>query len=172
MKQFFRNLHPWPTTIIGFFALFISGVIAFVVFASQQRMDLVRPDYYAEELRFQPQPERIGRTAPVHSQMSVADDLARHSITVQLPPTHAGHALAGHIHFYRPSDARLDRSVPLAADARGWQSVDARPLLPGLWKVRISWRLEGHDYFYDQTIVVGSELSGRCGHGPTLPMGS
>lgn len=155
MKSPFRNLHPWPASIVAFFIVFISGIITFTLFASRQRMDLVRPDYYEEELRFQQQFDRVARTAAVRSQVSVAYDLAQRSITVKLPPGHAGPMLSGRIQLYRPSDARLDRSVPLQADARGWQSLDARALVPGLWKIRVSWRLDGREYYYDQSVVVG-----------------
>jgi hypothetical protein len=32
-------------------------------------------------------------------------------------------------------------------------------MVPGLWKVRVSWTVEHQDYFLDQKVVVGSKDS-------------
>ncbi len=60
----------------------------------------------------------------------------------------------GNLHLYRPSDARLDRNVPLALNAAGIQRLDAKELRDGLWKVRVKWRFDGKDYFVDQPVIV------------------
>lgn len=146
--------NPWPIVITCFFILFFSGLVSFIVFASTQHVDLVRADYYEEELRYQQQLERLNRTAQIGAQVGVTYDSANHQITVQLPSAHA-HPSAGQVHLYRPSDARLDQAWPLILDPEGRQHLDATQLTHGLWKVRVEWTVAGQEYYADRALVIG-----------------
>jgi len=141
---------------MAFFALFIMFIVAFIVFATRQKIDLVRHDYYEEEVRFQQQLDRLTRTRPVHAEVAVAYDAGHQQITLTLPAAHAHRPATGQIHFYRPSDAGLDRDIELAVNFDGIQEVDAQKLRAGLWKVRVFWNVDGQEYFFDQPIVVGA----------------
>jgi nitrogen fixation protein FixH len=152
-----RNL--WPLGIIVTFALFFTGTVGLVVMAFSQKVDLVSPDYYEQEIKFQGRIDRVERTRNAATQGSVAYDAGGKCITVSLPAAQAGHEISGRIELYRPSASDLDRSVKLAPDASGVQRVDAAGLSPGLWKVRVSWTVERQDYFLDQKVVVGSKAS-------------
>jgi nitrogen fixation protein FixH len=152
-----RNL--WPLGIITTFALFFAGTVGLVVMAFSQKVDLVSADYYEQELKFQGRIDRIERTRSAATQGSAAYDAAWQCITVSLPAAQAGHEVSGRIELYRPSAAGLDRTVNLTPDASGVQRVDAAGLVPGLWKVRVSWTVEHQDYFLDQKVVVGAKAS-------------
>jgi len=151
--------NPWPIAIIAFFALAITGIVAFIVFATRNEMELVRADYYDEEMRFQQQLDRLNRTQTLGAQVSVAYDPHQQSITIILPTVQTHHQSSGRIHFYRPSDARLDQDIALAVNAEGVQRVDARKLRSGFWRIRVSWTAAGQDYFSDQSIVIDSNSS-------------
>jgi nitrogen fixation protein FixH len=133
------------------FVVFITGLVVFITYASRQRMDLVR-----HEVRFQEQLDRMNRTGPLGAAVAITYDASRQSITITLPLAHAQSQISGRIHFYRPSDARLDHQIPLAVDTRGVQSLDVRPLQAGLWKVRVHWSLSSQEYFFAQSVVIAS----------------
>lgn len=145
----------WPAAIITYFAIFITGLVAFGIWAARQNVDLVRKDYYAEEILFQNQLDSVSRTRPFLSEVAVDYSLARQTIQVRLPSAHVKQALTGRVKFYRPSDARLDRELPLQPDVSGAQQFDARALLPGLWKVRLLWNSGGENFYFDQSVVIG-----------------
>jgi hypothetical protein len=152
---------PWPYAIIGWFVLFGTAMAAWVVVAVRNDMDLVSADYYDREIRHQQQIDRQARTLPVQSEVKVTYDAAQQRITVALPAAHA--ALAwGKINFYRPSDAKLDHELKLALNPAGEQAVDAKPLQPGLWKVRVQWTFNGEEFYFDQTVVIASHRSAGC----------
>lgn len=155
MNPPFSTRNPWPIAIVAYFAVFITGIVVFVAFAARNKLDLVRPDYYAEEIQFQRQLDRLNRTQSLARQVTIAYDAAQQTVAIALPPAHAGQPTSGRIHFYRPSDASLDRDVQLAVNEQGVQLVDARKLRPGLWKVRVQWTTSGQEYFFDQSVVVG-----------------
>lgn len=146
--------NPWPVAIIAFFGVFITCVVGFILFATRQHMDLVRPDYYEEEMRFQGQLDRLNRTQPLGSRVAVDYNRRQQSIMIALPPEQVTARLTGRIQLYRPSDASLDRNVQLAVNAAGVQQVDAKQLPAGLWKVRVRWTANGEEYFVDRVIVV------------------
>jgi hypothetical protein len=152
-----RNL--WPLGIVLTLVVFILGTVSLIVMACSQRMDLVSPDYYERELKFQGQIDSVERTHRGASHASVAYDAAGQCITVSLPPDLAGREVSGHIELYRPSTAGMDRTIDLAPDVKGVQRLDVKDLAPGLWKVRVSWTVERQDYFLDEKVVVGAKPS-------------
>ncbi len=95
-----RASNLWPVSIIAFFVVFVGGLTAFSVFASNQQDDLVRADYYEEELRYQLQLDRINRTQLIRDRAEVRYDAERQRITIALPKGHATGS-SGQIQLYR-----------------------------------------------------------------------
>lgn len=151
----------WPAAIICWFVIFIGGIIAFVIFAQRNRMELVGADYYDQEIRFQQQIDRVSRTRPFNREVSVNYDAGSRQITVALPPEQARRKPSGVIRFYRPSDSSLDRTVNLAVGDNGRQILDASELRDGLWKVRLTWAVGGEEFAADDSIVVSTPRSAQ-----------
>jgi nitrogen fixation protein FixH len=149
-----KSFNPWPYAIVGYFIVFGSAIAIFVTWAVHQRMDLVQKDYYESEMVFQKRIDAVNRTAAIKKEIFVRYE--RHRISVILPAK--GGNISGSIHLYRPSDARLDQNFPIKLDGEGSQKIPAESLTPGLWKVRVSWSANGEDYYYDNSLVVGTEF--------------
>jgi hypothetical protein len=152
-----RNL--WPIGIVVACALFVAGTAGLIVLACAQKNDLVRPDYYEQELRYQSQIERVQRTRLAAAAATVAYDSARNCLIIALPPAQAAGPITGTIELYRPSAGALDRSFSLKVDVNGLQSLDAAEFAPGLWKVRVSWTVENEKYYLEQRVVIGPKPS-------------
>ncbi|MCX8089317.1 MAG: FixH family protein [Verrucomicrobiae bacterium] len=146
--------NPWPLGLILAFALFIAGTAALIAIAASQRSDLVTPDYYEQELRYQTRLDALNRTAPYAGRICVELDAAGQQLQITLPRETLGPDTAGRIELYRPSAAPLDRAWPLQPDADGAQTFDVSGLEPGLWKVRLHWRTAGQDYFLERNLVL------------------
>jgi len=158
MKLFSRNLNPWPIGLVLFFIIFTGYIVGFVIFASSQNMDLVRADYYDQEIRFQKQIDRVHRSAPVLADATIDYDLSGDIVTLSLPSIQQD-VISGTVSFYRPSDAGLDTNVKLGLDTAGRQSVNVRSLRAGLWKVRVQWQSSGQEYFFEKPIVIQRRAS-------------
>jgi hypothetical protein len=150
----------WPHAIIAWFVIFAAALGAWVTVAVRQKMDLVRADYYEEEVRYQGQVDRLNRTAALRSEVAIHHDATKREVTLQLPAAHVSPRPSGSIHFYRPSDAALDFRVPLAVEATGLQRIGTDALRGGLWKVRVQWSAAGHDYFHEQVMVADEASAG------------
>jgi len=145
--------NPWPIAITGFFVVAILFILTFIAFAMRQREDLVSADYYEREVRYQRQLDSMNRSQSLAARAVVTFEPAQQTIVITLPAVQTQGA-TGDIHLYRPSDARLDRHLPLALNAEGIQRLDAKQLRDGLWKVRVKWVAEGKEYFVDQPVIV------------------
>jgi hypothetical protein len=141
----------WPYAIMGWFAIFITGIVTWIVYASHQRMDLVNSDYYSQEILYQ---NRIDAKARATGKADVAYDTVKQLITIQIPD--AQNISQGEVHFYCPNNAKLDHNVKLALNA-GTQQLDSRSLRAGLWKVRLHWKVEGADFYADKSIVIAPQ---------------
>ena len=116
-----RSANFWRHAIIAWTVIFAAALAAWIAFAVRQNLDLVRADYYEEEIHYQGQLDRLNRTAAIRHEVTVAHDATKREIALVLPAAHRSPRPNGSIHFYRPSDASLDFEVPLATDGTGQQ---------------------------------------------------
>lgn len=149
--------NPWPWALSGILALFFTGAVSFIVFAVQQDMDLVRPDYYDQEIRYQEHLDRLERTRRLGEGLRLEERFGEGRVVFHLPAKQSGAAVTGSLRFYRPSNARLDRVVEVLPDPAGRQSIPLAGLAPGLWRVQAGWRVDGQEYGADWTLVVPGE---------------
>lgn len=145
----------WPYAIIGWFVIFISAMVTWAVVATQNSMDLVRKDYYEEELRFQQQIERMKRTAKMRNDITVTTDAT--SVTFRLPVDASAGKPSGEVQLYRPSDASLDQKLALQVNESGMQRIDASALKSGLWKLRVYWKVGEAEYYFDQPVIIAGK---------------
>lgn len=153
------RFNPWPVSIIAFFTVAIIGCGSFVAFCSRHPADLVAADYYEQELRYQGQIDGLQRARQRAQTTAVTYDAKARLISIALPPFPAESRPTGKIQLYRPSATNQDRQFTLEPNADGVQTIDTSNLLPGLWKVRVTWTVAHEDYFVDQQIVLGSKSS-------------
>jgi len=150
----FPRWNPWPFSIIAFFTVAILGCGTFIAFCSRHTADLISPDYYEEEVRYQAHIDQLKFTQQQASQASVSYDGVTKQILLSLGSQTPEAKISGRILLYRPSAQNLDRQLELAPNAHGVQFLDAASLAPGLWKVQVSWTVNERQYFMDQQIVL------------------
>ena len=154
MKPTQPRIEPWPIGIAGFFVVLIAALATWAVVAQRNREELVSADYYEQEVAYQQQINRLRRSADsgvVIGFVSVGQGgVIRSAWPLASRPGEA----QGRIRLYRPSEAALDREVPVLVGADGIQSIDAGTLKPGLWKVRVHWGPEDSGYYAEGSVVV------------------
>src|SRR5688500_18611254 len=99
--------NPWPYAILLYFVVFICSLGAWIVFAVRNDQELVRKDYYAQELTFQRDLDSSNRAATAEFRLSYQSDFQALDIHLSSGATNAA------IYFYRPSESKLDRTVRL-----------------------------------------------------------
>lgn len=160
-----NSRNPWPIAIITLFVVFGAFIATFIVFAVGQKQELVAENYYENEVRFQEQLDRVSRTRLIAPQAAVNFDASKNCILVSLPAAQTKGA-SGKIRFYRPSNSKLDHEVPLALNDQGIQTLDAKALTAGLWKIRVEWTANGLEYYFDQSVVVSTTPASGSARSP------
>jgi nitrogen fixation protein FixH len=144
-----------PHIIIGVFVLFAIYIGIMVQQAMRTDVQLVSADYYQQELDFQ---ERMQATARATAlPVRIFSDETTYRITIQLPAAIAAHVTTGSVQFVRPSDAKLDFSVPFKPDANGQQLFSAAQLAPGYWQLRVLFSASNQSYFAEINLHKGRD---------------
>ena len=138
--------NPWPYAIALYFVLFISAMTVWIVFAVRNDHQLVRKDYYEQELKYQNELDSFERAAGANIQIAYQPETRLLTFTFPQEAT-------GTIHFYRPSNVRSDRQMPLAL-RNGVQTIDVKAFDAGLWQVRLHWSANGAEFRHDRKIVL------------------
>ena len=141
--------NPWPVAITLFIAALIGGVVAFAVFSVKHRVDLVAPDYYDQEIRYQQQLDGSRRALRLEGGPVLSVTGQTLSIAV---PNHLN--ATGTVTFYRPSDARLDQVFPLRLDDQGRQAVDLHGLAEGRWRIRVNWVVSNQTFLVEKQTIL------------------
>lgn len=141
----------WGLRIVLSFAAFMIFILTMVFIALEEDVNLVSENYYEQEIEFQDQLDRISnaRNLPSHIEMNV--DRNSMQATFQFP---GSMAVNGEFHFFRPSDNTLDQRISIKLDSEMTQRIPIGHLRQGLWKVKILWRDEGHEYFEEKILVI------------------
>ena len=142
----------WPYAIIAVFVLFAGYIGYMVQQAMRTTVDLVSPDYYQQELAYQKRMESVARTAALPAPVELRYEAAAQRLLLRLPPTMAGQPVQGQIHFFRPSDQKLDFTLPLQAGPR--QQFNTAQMQAGYWRVRLDFTAGSQTYFVEKELTI------------------
>ena len=139
----------WGTGIVIVYVLFATTTIAFVVFATTQHVDLVRPDYYEESLRRNERSteEQNAQALGTGVAVSAKDD----TIYIRLPRQFAH--TSGTVQLYRAAGSQYDVVMPLAFDTSGTMRIAMQGRPRGQWDVRLAWN-DSASYRFSRPVYI------------------
>ncbi|MBK9015370.1 MAG: FixH family protein [Saprospiraceae bacterium] len=140
----------WGTSIAIIYGLFAITMVGFVIKSKSIDHTLVVDDYYAKDLAYQQQYDKLTNS------QALANDLKISKMTdgVQLLfPTDIQQS-SGEILFYRADDKSKDFSLKIAPDAQGQQLVPTDQLTPGRWTVKVDWQAGGKPFYKEQVVIL------------------
>ncbi|SFD33506.1 FixH protein [Chitinophaga sp. CF118] len=139
----------WGHKIIIVFTLFAAGILTLVTKSMNTRLDLVTPDYYGEELKYQQVID--GRKQALNLSSPIAISQEEHTITLAFPSEMQNIPLTGNVLFYRASDSRQDVSLSLK---KGLLIIDKNRLHKGNYRIQLKWQANGKQYFQENEMMV------------------
>lgn len=135
----------WGLRITLLYLAFVGMIITLVILSSKENIDLEYKDYYARELKYQEQIDAEANEKALPE--SISHRIEQEAVVLSLPAAMQPASLKGELHFFRPSDAKLDVKLPLAFDAQGQLAIPRNKFSPGIYKLRINWEAEGKAYY-------------------------
>lgn len=137
----------WGNSIVLAFVLFAAFIGYMVVRAFQEDFDLVAEDYYAQEINYQQKLNQLSNAAS--DDKSVLVKQHGDEIRVTFPD-----AATGKIYFYHPSKKLFDRTFDIDLSATNEQVIAKSDLVPGNYRVNITWKSDAMDYHQKTTIYL------------------
>ena len=140
----------WKITLV--YLGFVAMIMTLVMKARSEKIELVAPDYYAQEVAYQHRIDATKNARSLSQAMTVL--IENNSVVVQMPIECAGKIESGEVHFYRPSDVSLDQKMPLIIDAESQYIFPTQSLQSGLYLVQLSYKMDGKDYYSEESLFV------------------
>jgi len=128
--------------------VFIISMVTFCI--KQEDIFLVSSDYYKKEIAYQDEIDKRSNTLALTRPVRIVKDDG--SLTFEFPEELQG--ASGEIHFYRPSDAKLDFKVPVRITPDHTQKVPVSSLVKGQWVVKMEWSKDGKNYLKEEKIIL------------------
>ena len=128
------------------FSVFVAIIITMVVVSMKQDVFLVSEDYYDKEVKYQNQIDKMQLTSDEKATVVIS----KNSHHVQFEFSEVPEK--GEILFFRPSDASQDFKVAVMKEKK--QSLSKVNLEKGYWKMKISWSVNGKDYYTEKSVVM------------------
>ncbi|SFB52882.1 FixH family protein [Algoriphagus aquimarinus] len=132
-------------TIIGFVALIMTLV---VISVRMDGIELVTENYYEEEIKYQDRIDQTNQASSLDKEV-ISYDAQNKSVLLDLP--NGSEAM---LHLFRPSDSSLDQELAVSVTEIGKTSVSLLQLKSGYWRVKLSWNVDGVDYYEEKKITI------------------
>lgn len=141
----------WGTRIAIFYIVFVIGMVYLVVRSTQQSIDLVTDDYYAQEIKYQNRIDDVERTSSLSSQPTIS--YAQDIISINMPAEFKDKEVTGSILLYCPANAANDQRMNFQTkDGMIRMSVPEKN--SGQHEVQISWEANGKTYYANKAIFI------------------
>lgn len=138
----------WGWKIFFTFIAF-AFLMGFMVFkCMQQDVALVDDHYYEKELKFQQQIDKMDNYAALEKPLQLQYDKQNASLKIDWPTANVRDAS---VDFFRPSDARMDRTFELKDPH---QALSLTDLPKGYWKLKMSWKHGDKSYYKEESFVM------------------
>jgi hypothetical protein len=127
-------------------------ILTLVALTMREKVDLVAPDYYAQELKYQERIDQINRSQKFNEPLNW--EVEEEGIRFLFPQEVQGAGVAGKVVFFRPSDSDKDLSKPLKVNARGEAFLSFDGLSAGAYTMQVSWHTGDSAYYNEGFIQI------------------
>lgn len=142
----------WGWRIAIFLTLFIGFIMYMVIYSFGVTSDLVADDYYNQEIQYQLNIDAQKNALPFTKEVSISSNSEKISVT--FPESFDMIIEKGDISFYRPDNAKLDKSIALRLDSNNSQKINKKEIASGFYKVTIQFINKGKTYLINKEIWI------------------
>lgn len=111
--------------------------------------ELVTEDYYAEELAYQNDIDKLNNANMLEENISY--EKTNDGLIIKFPESLDYKNITGKVFLYRPSNKQLDFETAISLSNSNLLIPDKR-LVDGRWNIRIDWQYKGKSYLYKKYI--------------------
>ncbi|MEP6676435.1 MAG: FixH family protein [Ferruginibacter sp.] len=139
----------WGYKILITYVLFVCGITFLVVHAVNQKIDLVTPEYYAEELKFQDEIDEHERANQLSAPVEV--DYSKPKLLLIFPAEFDGKKINGQLYIYYPADKDKDIRIKFETANRTF-STNLPFGIYGKHELHIYWESDTTNYSFEKNV--------------------
>ena len=134
-----KSFNVWPYAIFGGYGLFACIMIGTVIVLSRERVDLVTPEYYANQIKYEAHLDATRAAARPGYAFLIGE--IKDGVVRLVRPSAVTEPLSGTATLYRPSDKDKDVSRPIELGEDGGMNLAVAGLQPGVWRLKLEWEV-------------------------------
>jgi len=142
----------WGTGIVLAFIGFISFIMYFIITMNINKKynhDLVTEDYYAEELVYQNDIDKLKNSKTLIE--NITYNKSEEGLIIYFPKDFDFNKITGNMFLYRPSNKQLDFETEISL-SNPYLLIPDKRLVGGRWNIKIDWQYNGKSYLYKESI--------------------
>ncbi len=140
----------WGTKIAFLYLSFATMIGVMVYKSVTQSVDLVAPNYYEQELKYQDKIDGINNLKAESKAIIITQ--GENSISFNFLKEMG--VPKGHILFFKPDNAASDIETEIKTDNEGFQTIETQDLAKGTYLVKIDWKIGDKKFFEEERISI------------------
>jgi hypothetical protein len=114
-------------------------------------MDLVTPDYYAQEIRYQEKIDQTNRVSKLSEPLRL--EVSGDGIVILFPKDFQGKTISGTALLYYPADVKKDIETGIQTSENKMRLAipDKRS---GMHILKLNWKVDGVSYYYEEPVFM------------------
>lgn len=143
----------WGTGIAIFYTTFALFMVGMVIRSTFYDHSLVVDDYYAKDLTYQEQYDKIKNSQDLEEGLIIKSNGSERTVELTFPKGIKD--ITGKIQFYRPSGAGNDFFVNIDQPENGKMLIPIKEdVVSGYWIVKVDWKGDGKAFYDEKNIRV------------------
>ena len=136
-----------PVTIV---VVFTSVLIRSM--ADDKKTELVTDDYYAKEIQFQDQLDRVKNALELNTDFTWTKNDPNWILGLKGDFKYSD--VEGTLTIFRPSDSKLDFEVPIQLDSNYTLKVPSNKFVNGKYQVQVLWTVDDKDCYLEKNVFI------------------
>ena len=141
----------WGYKIMIVYLFFVVGMVVLVIKSTMQKFELVQPDYYADELKYQTVIDASQRAKNFQVELNVQKQTGK--LNIMLPKEFSNKRVTGKAHLYYAADIQKD-IVKKFDTNNGTFTIETFSTTKGNYTLKLEVMKEGVSYYYEQKIFL------------------
>ena len=141
----------WGYKIMIVYSFFVVGMLFLVIKSTMQKFELVQPDYYADELKYQTVIDASQRAKNFQVELNVQKQTGK--LNIMLPKEFSNKRVTGKAHLYYAADIQKD-IVKKFDTNNGTFTIETFSTTKGNYTLKLEVMKEGVSYYYEQKIFL------------------
>jgi hypothetical protein len=142
----------WGHKIALVYIVFVVAIMAMVFKARSEKVELVVPDYYNQELMHEKRMQATRNVQLLNEKVTVTQK--ENKLLIQMPKVCFDLNATGTAHLYCPADMMADKIFPIALDSSAAQYVDVEDAKKGINMLKLEWSMNGKEYYFEQSVYI------------------